>query len=223
MRRRCSSLEFFSNLIYTQLVFTALLLVGPARCSADSVTVSVSGQFGSGVTADTMAAPGASWSLSFDIDIHPVAANPDIVGFDAPPSNFVYTVGGSPVAVSPDEIRFYTTAGGGLFTLFFGPETGFFNGMPIPEFTFSGNQAFSGTTTNPTILAGSYPLSDVLYSDSLNYDDQGASGAVTFAASSTTTSAPEPSTLRLSVLIAAALSVALLRTLRRSRAAQHVS
>jgi hypothetical protein len=98
---------------------------------------------------------------------------------------------GGSVAATPQFIRFYTNAGGGLFTLFFGPETGFSNGQPIPEFTFSGNQVFSGTTASPIILTGSYPVSDALYSDAPNYDDEGASGTVVVSAQQTTV--PEPS------------------------------
>ena len=51
--------------------------------------------------------------------------------------------------------------------------------MPIPEFSFSGDQVFSGTTASPTILAGSYPIADALYSDVLNFDDEGALGSAT--------------------------------------------
>jgi len=89
------------------------------------------------------------------------------------------------VAVTPEEIRFATNSNLGLFTVYFGPETGFMNGMPIPIFSFEGDQAFSGTTTSPMILTGSYPVSDVTYSDALNYDDEGSSGSpVTISASS---------------------------------------
>jgi len=49
------------------------------------------------------------------------------------------------------------------------------NGMPIPEFSFSGDQVFSGPSTSPTILPGVYPIADALYSDALNFDDEGAS------------------------------------------------
>jgi hypothetical protein len=191
--------------------FSALLAIvlasSPGITRGSTLDVSVSGQFGAGVTDDSMAAPGESWSITFDVDSNPVAGNPDALGFDATFSNFTYMLNGSAVAVSPAEIRFYTTTGGGLFTLFFGPETGFNNGIPLPEFTFSGGQVFSGTPANPTILAGGYPISDVLYSDSINYDDEGASGSVAILSVPTMTSSPEPSTLWLFV---AALSLKLL-------------
>jgi hypothetical protein len=174
----------------------------PAR--ADIETVSASGEFTSAVSADQLAAPSETWALSFEVDSNPTAAHPDEFGFDAPFSDFSYTLNGSAVAVTPESIRFYTSSDGGLFTVFFGPESGFFNGMPIPEFGFSGGQVFSGTTSSPTIIPGSYPISDVTYSDSLNYDDEGASGTVTITGASATV--PEPSSFWL-YLTAVALSL----------------
>jgi hypothetical protein len=171
----------------------AMLCASAVPASADMLTVSAAGQFGSGVTADQLAGPNTPWALSFAVDSNPAAANPDAFGFDAPFSNFSYMLNGSSVATSPGEIRFFTLADGGLFTIYFGPETGFLNGMPIPEFSFSGDQVFSGTTASPMIIPGSYPVSDVTYSDAINFDDEGASGTVTITGTSTTS--PEPSTI----------------------------
>jgi hypothetical protein len=148
-----------------------MLCASAVPASASTLTMSVSGQFGPGVSADQLAAPNALWALSFTVDSNPAAANSDALGFDAPFSAFTYMLSGSAVAVSPGEIRFFTSANGGLFTIFFGPETGFLNGMPIPEFSFSGGQVFSGTTASPTVIPGSYPVSDVIYSDAINFDD----------------------------------------------------
>jgi len=182
------------------VVFTTLL-GGALPLSADTLTVSVSGLFGAGVTADQLAAPGGLWALSFEVDSDPAAANTDMFGFDAPFSDFSYLLDGSPVAVTPESIRFFTSDDGGLFTVYFGPETGFYDGMPIPEFIFSGDPAFSGTTDSPTILPGSYPVGDVTYSDALNYDDEGASGTVTIGGPQS--SAPEPSTFWLCLTVTA--------------------
>ena len=171
-----------------------MLCASAATASASTLTVSVAGQFRSGVTDDQLAAPDALWALSFDVNSNPSAANTDALSFDAPFSDFSYTLSGSAIGVSPESIRFFDSSDGGLFTVFFGPETGFFNGMPIPEFSFSGGQAFSGTTASPTIVLGSYPVADALYSDALNYDDEGASGTVTIPAAASST-VPESSTL----------------------------
>jgi hypothetical protein len=106
--------------------FLLLLILCALAVSATGTTlyVQASGEFTSGVTADDMAVPGDTWLLSFDVDSNPVAGNPDSLGFDAPFSNFTYTVGGSPVSVTPGEIRFFTSDNGGLFTIYFGPENG---------------------------------------------------------------------------------------------------
>jgi hypothetical protein len=170
--------------------------------TASPLTVSVSGQFGAGVTADQLAAPDGTWALSFDVDSNPAAANTDMFSFDAPFSDFSYLLNGSAIAVSPESSRFFTSDDGGLFTLFFGPETGFFDGMPIPEFSFSGDQVFSGTPDVPTILPSSYPVTDVTYSDAINFDDEGASGTVTISAAAPTT-VPEPSSFALVSIIVA--------------------
>ncbi len=45
------------------------------------------------------------------------------------------------------------------------------NGVPVPEFSFQGAQLFSGSTANPTLLASTYPVSEFIYSDAVNYDD----------------------------------------------------
>jgi RHS repeat-associated protein len=170
-----------------------MLFLWTVSARADTLTVSVSGQFGADVLADQTAAPSQTWGISFAVDSNPSAANTDPFSFDAPFTGFSYLLDGVPVAVTPDSIRFFDSADGGLFTVFFGPETGFMNGMPIPEFSFSGDQVFSGMAASPTILPGSYPVSDVTYSDALNYDDEGASGTVAISGGWATV--PEPSSI----------------------------
>ena len=183
--------------LVTFLRFSSLAFcAGTMSLSAATLIVSVSGQFGSGMSADEFAAPDATWALSFDVDSNPADENTDAFSFDAPFSDFSYLLNGSAIAVSPESIRFFTSDDGGLFTVFFGPETGFFNGMPIPEFSFSGNQVFSGTTNSPTILPGSYPIADATYSDAANFDDEGASGTVTISSPAPSV-VPEPSTFAL--------------------------
>ena len=84
------------------LIGWAMLCVCAAPAGAD--TILVSGQFGSGATADQFAAPDALWALSFTADSNPAAANLGCVRIDAPFSDFSYTMNGSPVTVSPGNI-----------------------------------------------------------------------------------------------------------------------
>jgi hypothetical protein len=178
-----------------------LLFAVAGTASASMLTVSITGQFGPGVTDDQLASPDGTWALSLDVDSNPAVTNFDVFSFDAPFSDFIYLLNDSSVAVSPQSIRFFESSDGGMFTLFFGPETGFVNGMPIPEFSFSGDQVFSGTPGSPTILPGSYPVSNVTYSDAINFDDEGASGAAAISPPAPST-VPEPSTFWLTTVFA---------------------
>ena len=169
---------------------TALLLSSACGLAAASdLNVAVSGQFSSSVSPSQLAAPSGKFAISFYVPSTPMASNTDTLGFDTTFTGFEYQLNGSKVSAVPDYVRFATAGNLGLFTLFFGPESGFdSNGIAVPEFSFSGGQAFSGSTISPTILAGDYPLSGWSYSDSLNFDSHGASNsAVTISAG-----VPEP-------------------------------
>ena len=148
--------------------------------------------------------------MQFVIDSNPSANNVDTLGFDAPFTSFSYQLAGTQVNTSPGEVRFSTASNGGLFTVYFGPESGYSNGTPIPEFLFEGPQAFAGTTASPSFTSGTFALSSWTYSDSNNIDDHLAAGEqITITAA-----APEPSTAWLTVLSAAGLCAIGVRRLK---------
>ncbi|MDQ6707369.1 MAG: hypothetical protein M3Z85_15500, partial [Acidobacteriota bacterium] len=147
-----------------------LLALSAACATAGQLAVSLTGQFATSDIPGPLVAPGGNWALSFTVNSTPTVSNVDTLGFDVPYSNFSYRLNNSVVSAAPNSIRLYTTGGLGLFSLFFGPESGSVNGTPVPIFDFSGPQVFSGTTAAPTILAGSYAVSDWTYSDAQNYD-----------------------------------------------------
>jgi len=159
--------------------------------NANTIFVSVSGQFGSAVTSDSYASAGTMWQLGFNVDDHPVAANTDTLGFDVPFSNLGYNLGGTAVPLPVSAIRFSSLANLGLFSVFFGPESGFFSdGTAVPEFSFEGPQVFMGTTTTPVLNLGQFPVNSWTFSDALNFDNHlNASSTVAIAPT------PEPSTL----------------------------
>ena len=174
----------------TLVLWSAISVLGSGAASSAPLSFSASGQFGSAVTASQLAGPSALWSLSFTIDSDPVAGNPDQLGFDAPFNNFAYRLNNSAIAVLPQSIRFSTASNLGLFTIFFGPQSGFNGGVPIPEFSFQGAQLFSGSTTSPTLVAGTYPVSEFVYSDAANYDDHRPAN---FTLTVANVNVPEPS------------------------------
>jgi 4-phytase / acid phosphatase len=164
--------------------------------NADSLLISTSGEFsGSGISANSMAADGAEWTASFVINSMPAVSNLDAQSFDVSFSSFDYTLNGANVAAAPSSIRFYNNAAGGLFTLFFGPESGFMNGQAIPELSFEGDQAFTGALGNPSFASGSFSIVDWTYSDALNFDDHPTAGTTVSLAA-----VPEPSAVALSAL-----------------------
>ena len=176
--------------------------------AAGTLNVSVSGQFSSAITATQLADPGGDWALNFTMPSVPAVSNADSFGFDGAFSSFSYKLNAAVVEASPESIRFSTAEGFGLFTLFFGPESGYdSSGNAIPELSFEGAQVFSGWTSMPAILPGSYSVTSWNYSDSLNYDQHNYPGdAVTITAASI----PESSTVDL-LLFATAAGIGLLR------------
>jgi hypothetical protein len=149
---------------------SALLLVmsiaGCGIASADTLDVSVSGQFSASDTAGQLVSPDGIFNLSFVVDSTPTpeAGTVTVNSFDVPITDFSYTLDGTPVSATPSELTFETLANGGLFNVTFG------SGLSAEEFSFQGDQAFSGTTSAPTFSAGSFSVSSWTYSDPNNYD-----------------------------------------------------
>jgi len=181
--------------ILVQLI--PIILLSGALASASSIDISTTGRFSTtGVSTTTLAAPGDTWSLSFIASSTPVISNGSATSFDIAFSSFTYKLNGATVAVTPASIRLYDTPDGGLFTVFFGPETGFTTGgQPIPEFSFEGAQLFSGSLTSPTLLTGSFAVSDWTYSDTVNFDDHTSGDSPVLAAA-----VPEPASFGFAAL-----------------------
>jgi hypothetical protein len=179
-----------------------------------SLSFSTSGSFAAGDFQDALVTPGATWQLSFKVDSPPSATNAGLDGLDIGFGDFSYLVNNSPVAATPQSIRFYQAANNGLFTVFFGSESGAdARGNFIPEFSFSGPVLFSGSSSDPSIASGGYPIAEMLYTDASNYDDQVNAGVVTVATSIAT---PEPVSAGLLLLGGCAAMLARLRVPKKS-------
>lgn len=197
----------------SRLLCLFLLTLIASIASANPILFSVSGQFSDAdenpdLVANTLVAPDAVFSLSFLIQGNPVSSDVTAGGFNVPFSDFRYQLNNVPVNVTPDFIRFWTTPAGGLFSVFFGPTTGFINGIPIPVFEFTGPQLFSGTNAAPVFAEGAFQTGGIAYSDEQNLD---------FPTGLTVqlTAIPEPSTFALAGLASILIGFAA----RRNRAA----
>lgn len=194
------------------LLRTAVLLSAFGGVStAVPLSITTSGVFSTTDTANALATPGGAYTLSFTVDSTPQVLNTGADGFDVPFANFQYGVSGTSESVEPASIRFYNQANLGLFAVFFGPETGIDrNGTLIPEFDFYGDAIYTGSASNPTVLPGIYAVTEAVYSDDSNFDDQFNPGSVVSVSTANGTAAtPEPRTWGLSLagLLAAAFFV----------------
>jgi hypothetical protein len=133
-----------------------------ALASADSLAVTAGGTFSPSDTPDAYVIPNDPFSLSFFVDSNPVIppADSTSVSFDVPVADFEYTLNGNPVNVTPTEITFYTAADGGGFAVDFADA----------EFLFSGDQMFSGTTSDPVFTKGTFDSTGWLFLDTNNLD-----------------------------------------------------
>jgi hypothetical protein len=189
----------------------ALLIAATAACgiaSASTSYVSVSGQFSGSDVANSLVAPNGTFSLSFAVDNNPAPTSGSVssLGFDLPELAFSYELNGNNVPVTPSEIRFNTSANGGLFDITIG------SGLNASEFDFQGDQLFGGTTSAPTFANGTFALTGFTYSDPSNFDAQTPASA-----SVSVTATPEPSSILLTLSGLAAAFIGVAR--RKSKAA----
>lgn len=106
------------------LVFAALLFIGVAHASADTLAYTLTGPVS------------ASWELSGNPAVF--AVNPDF-SFNVTPINLV--ING---VASSDNLTFFTTAGGGALLAFSDPMS--------PDFSLAGIELFTGDVSSPTML-----------------------------------------------------------------------
>lgn len=190
-------------------------LVGAA--SAMPLCVTTSGTFsisGTPQTSSALAARELMYDLGFTVDNHPLVSNVDSGGFDVAFSNFHISVNGTAENVTPDSIHFYRSSMAGLFTVYFGSQIVPGADQPLfPSLNFYGDAAYTGPESSPTILPGSYQVSEFLYTDDTYFADQTDPGTtVEIEQCSAMTETPEPATWGLSMMgLALAGVVAVLR------------
>jgi hypothetical protein len=184
-------------LMRTFLLFSASCAV-PSGVLAGTLTVASAGIFSNGVPVSTWSAPSTSWSFNFNISDTPVVSNANSVGFDVPFSNFSYFVGGAQIAVTPGRIRFFTGNAGGLLTVNL-VDGGTPDGIPDTGFVYSGDQAFIGSTSSPTVSAGTYTAKNGVFYVSGGQPSDDLTGTLVNInlTGSTVPAVPEPGSLAL--------------------------
>lgn len=106
-------------------------------------------------------------------------------GFDFAFSDFSYTLDGSPVAITPTFIRFFSATNGGGFEICFNGTTPSTCTDGLGTATFGWPQMYSGMTSAPTLSSGAFTQDFAAIVNSNVY----------VQADTTVQATPEPSTL----------------------------
>jgi hypothetical protein len=120
-----------------------------ASAFAQTVTVRVNGTYNSSAATNTFTAPSAPWTLSFQVAAVPSVFTTTSTEFRTLYTNGSFTLNGVPVPVTGSTVIFSTSY---AFNIFLDANT---------QFIVTAPQMFSGTTSNPTILVGSYATTNV--------------------------------------------------------------
>ena len=167
------------------IAIPAVFCVLAVGANADILDVSGTGLWGPNVPATAESAPNESFSFSFNIP--EAAGNPSTLA-----TNFAYTLNGSAVPVSLENVTFFPVSNLGLFDL------NLSNGDQVSAF---GADVGSGGT----VSTGVFPATFAMF-------DQGATGAGSVVISDS--AAPEPSFYG---VVGAALGLLVLVRIRRYR------
>ena len=175
------------------LLGTAILIAGfAASASADTLKVSQTGTFSSTTPTTAYSAASGTFSYSFNLASNPVVTSSSTNLFDPVITDLSYTLNGSTVSIGTISAAFYSNNLGGLLSLCFNTATCSTSAMNRVD-TY-GAQAYSGATTSPTILTGSYTTTSAFATVSSKPYALASSSNVDITAVAVT---PEPSSLAL--------------------------
>lgn len=182
-----------------------VLAAGAQILAADTLLVSASGTYSSSTPVSFFTAPDATWSLSFVIQNNPSVSNASFgAGFSPSFTDFSYSLNGSPLAITPDDVRFWHVP----------VNTPFILGLSIcwnsscvggtdEGIAFDTSQLYSGSELSPAIVPGVYATSEFFIDDGPSFGEP----------NTVLTISPEPSTLLLS-----AMGLGILAAVARGRA-----
>jgi hypothetical protein len=149
------------NRHFLKIVFGLLALTGSEIiASAQVLTVTGSGTWGPAAPTTTWTAPNGTWQFSLQISQAPLQAvgcsgapygPPNSTQFDVYFTNFRYSLNGVTVSTCPSYVGYYASGQGGGFLLddFGGVNNGFLLDL--------GAQLFTGSTSSPVLLTGTFP------------------------------------------------------------------
>jgi hypothetical protein len=185
-----------------QLLLPVLALCW-APAYAGTISYSDSGTFSASTPSSAFSGPDETWSFAFQADSNPAVSDVGMGGLDFAFSNFSYSLDGSPVAITPTFVRFFSGTNDGGFAICFDGTT---NATCSEGLATDGPQMYTGTTSAPTLVPGTF------VQDGLD----AIVDSVTFSEPNTTLQAttPEPSTL---LTLAAGLLALAGRRLQRRR------
>jgi hypothetical protein len=214
-----------------RLMLIPAILGSFVSAHAATLLYSDSGTFSASTASSVFSGPSETWAFSFLADTNPAPLS-DVGGggFSFTLSNFSYSLNGSPDAITPVFIRFFSDANGGGFGICFdngtsvspggrlsapgGPnstcteELAAFGTDPIGVPGGAGTM-YTGTTSAPTLIAGSFTSATFGV----------AVGSTVYGQPNTTvqaTALPEPSTALLTLIAVGLLALSGRRLYRRS-------
>ena len=186
------------NLGLTTAAFLFVAL-SEARASASTLLVTESGRFSSTTPSTTYSSPSGTFSISFNVNSTPGVSGVTADQFNVSYTNFSFLLNGVADSTPVGSITFFDTAQSGLFSVCFtsacpaGADTS-------SGFEFFSTQAFSGNTSSPTLLPGSYVVGSTVaeasgvFVNSVDYAFASNTNA-NIATVSTPVVTPEPSAL----------------------------
>ena len=165
-----------------------VLLLAVQSAFANSVTYFTSGTYGSSTPTTALSAPGTAFSFSFSIPI-PVSISASDSGRFTTMVPVTYSLGSLHETLSGTAVMFFTTSLAG------GIDIGLtLNGNSYLWEFGAANQLFSGPTSKPVLLTGSFPFGTGVFGfKGIGYLLSPPSGTIL----ASTTTVPEPSSLSL--------------------------
>ena len=151
---------------------------------ASTIYYTDSGTFSALTPSSAFSGPSETWAFSFEADSKPAVSKVTAgTAFDFAFSDFSYLLNGSPVAVTPTDIRFFNSVNQGGFALCFST---FILHVGCDGLGTLGPQMYTGLESAPTLLTGAFTSTDSVVQVGATLYEQ---------PNNTLEAVPEPSTL----------------------------